>query len=84
MLFSDVKVHSWAKVEDSVILPDVDIGRHAVLKRCVVDRACRIPEGMIIGENPTEDRKRFFVSPMGITLVTPELLGQGAAAHRYP
>ena len=84
VLFSDVKVHSWANVEDSVILPDVDIGRHAVLKRCVVDRQCRIPEGMVIGKNPGEDRKRFHVSPLGVTLVTPEMLGQGAAAHRFP
>ena len=66
------------------ILPDVDIGRHAVLKRCVVDRQCRIPEGMVIGKNPAEDRKRFHVSPLGVTLVTPEMLGQGAAAHRFP
>lgn len=82
LLFSNVNVHSWASVEDSVVLPDVDIGRHAVLKRCVVDKHCRIPEGMVIGENPEEDRKRFFVSPRGVTLVTAEMLGQGAAAHR--
>ena len=84
VLFSDVKVHSWANIEDSVILNNVDIGRHAVLKRCVIDKHCHIPDGMVIGENPDKDRGRFFVSPRGITLVTPEMLGQGAAAHRYP
>jgi len=78
MLFSSVHVHSWATVEDSVILPQVDIGRHAVLKRCVIDKRCRIPEGMRIGVDHAEDRKRFYVSPKGITLVTPEMLGQGA------
>ncbi len=82
LLFSSVNVHSWATVEDSVILPGVDIGRHAVLKRCVVDKQCRIPEGMVIGVNPEEDKKRFHVSPKGITLVTAEMLGQGAAAPR--
>lgn len=76
LLFSSVGVHSWAQVEDSVILPGVVIGRHARLKRCVIDKGCRIAEGMIIGENPEEDRKRFFVSPKGITLVTAEMLGQ--------
>ena len=81
LLFSSVHVHSWASIEDSVVLPGADIGRHAVLKRCVIDKHCRIPEGMVIGVNPDEDRKRFFVSPKGITLVTPEMLGQGAAAH---
>ena len=82
LLFSSVDVHSWATVEDSVILPGVDIGRHAVLKRCVVDKQCRIPEGMVIGVNPEEDKKRFHVSPKGITLVTAEMLGQGAATPR--
>jgi glucose-1-phosphate adenylyltransferase len=77
LLFSSVGVHSWAKIEDSVILPGVVIGRHARLKRCVIDKGCRIPEGMVIGENPEEDRQRFFVSPKGITLVTAEMLGQG-------
>jgi glucose-1-phosphate adenylyltransferase len=80
LLFSSVNVHSWARVEDSVILPGVEIGRHAVLKRCVVDKQCRIPPGMVIGVNPDEDRQRFHVSPKGITLVTAEMLGQGAAA----
>ena len=78
LLFSNVNVHSWATVEDSVILPGVDVGRHAVLKRCVIDKRCRIPPGMVIGEDPVEDRKRFFVSPKGVTLVTAEMLGQGA------
>ena len=80
LLFSTVHVHSWAQVEDSVILPGVDIGRHAVLKRCIVDKHVRIPEGMVIGVDPKADRQRFHVSPKGITLVTAEMLGQGAAA----
>jgi glucose-1-phosphate adenylyltransferase len=52
-----------------------------VIKRCVIDKHCRIPEGMVIGVDPVEDRKRFQVSPKGITLVTAEMLGQGAAAR---
>jgi len=76
LLFSNVRVNSYALVEDSVILPDVDIGRHAVLKRVVVDKRCRIPEGMVAGVNPEEDRRRFYVSEKGIALITPEMLGQ--------
>jgi glucose-1-phosphate adenylyltransferase len=68
-------------VEDSVILPGVDIGRHAVLKRCVIDKRCRIPEGMQIGVDGAADRQRFHVSPGGVVLVTAEMLGQGAAGH---
>jgi glucose-1-phosphate adenylyltransferase len=81
LLFSSVGVHSWARVEDSVILPGAIIGRRAVIKRCIIDKYCRIPEGMAIGVNPEEDRKRFHVSPKGITLVTAEMLGQGAASR---
>jgi glucose-1-phosphate adenylyltransferase len=79
LLFSSVHVHSWATVEDSVILPGVDVGRHAVIKRCVVDKRCRIPEGIVIGVDAEADRRRFAVSPKGIVLVTAEMLGQGAA-----
>ncbi len=76
LLFSRVNVHSYALIEDSVILPNVDVGRHAKLRRVVLDKHCRIPEGMAIGYDPAADRQRFHVSPNGITLVTPEMLGQ--------
>lgn len=76
LLFSRVYVHSYASIEDSVILPDVDIGRSVNLRRVVVDKHCRIPEGMSIGFDRAADEKRFHVSPGGITLVTPDMLGQ--------
>lgn len=76
LLFSRVFVHSYSCIEDSVILPDVDIGRSVNLRRVVVDKHCHIPEGMSIGFNRAEDEKRFHVSPGGITLVTPDMLGQ--------
>jgi len=59
-----------------VILPGVRIGRHAVLKRAVVDRRCEIPDGMVVGVDPQEDRRRFHVTDRGITLISPEMLGQ--------
>lgn len=76
LLFSDVHVHSFAEVEDSVILPEVDIGRSAVLKRTIVDRGCKIPPGLEVGSDPDHDRRRFHVTEKGITLITPEMLGQ--------
>ncbi|MCF8199925.1 MAG: glucose-1-phosphate adenylyltransferase, partial [Sulfuritalea sp.] len=78
LLFSRVNVHSYAQIEESVILPDVDIGRYAKLRRVVLDKHCRIPEGMTIGYDAAADRQRFHVSEKGITLVTPEMLGQQA------
>ncbi|MDD5331094.1 MAG: glucose-1-phosphate adenylyltransferase [Sulfuricella sp.] len=76
LLFSNVYVHSYAEVTDSVILPDVDIGRGAVLHRTVVDRGCKIPEDLVVGRDPVEDAKRFHVTKKGITLITPDMLGQ--------
>jgi glucose-1-phosphate adenylyltransferase len=80
MLFSDVTVHSFAQVQDAIVLPNVEVGRRAVLKRCIIDKGCRIPEGTQIGVNPDEDRRRFRVSAGGITLVTRKMLGQAGDA----
>jgi glucose-1-phosphate adenylyltransferase len=82
VLFSDVRVNSYSNIEDSVILPKVDIGRYVTLKRVVVDKGTRIPDGMEIGVNPEQDKKRFYVTESGITLVTPDMLGQGLHSAR--
>jgi len=76
VLFSNVRVHSYSLVEDAVILPDVEIRHNCRLKRCVIDKGTVIPHGTVIGEDPVEDAKRFYVSENGIVLVTPEMLGQ--------
>jgi len=76
VLFSNVRVHSYSQVTDCVILPDVEIRRNCRLTRCVIDKGTVIPEGTVIGENPEEDARRFYVSEGGIVLVTPEMLGQ--------
>ncbi|MBK6959655.1 MAG: glucose-1-phosphate adenylyltransferase [Nitrosomonas sp.] len=76
LLFSNVKVRSYSSVEDSVILPNVEIGRYARLRRVVVEKQCIIPEGLVAGYDTEEDRKRFYVTEKGITLITPEMLGQ--------
>jgi len=78
LLFSNVQVRSFSSIEDSVILPNVDIGRHARLKRVVIEKDCKIPEGLTVGFDPAEDSKRFYVTDKGITLITPEMLGQQA------
>lgn len=76
LLFSRVHVHSYAEVEDSVVLPHVDIGRGAKLRRTVIDKHCHIPPGMAIGYDAAADRARFHVTDGGVTLVTPDMLGQ--------
>ncbi len=76
LLFSNVVVHEQALVQDSVILPNVTVGEGARVRKAVVDKGCIIPPGMVIGEDSSEDRKRFEVSPGGVVLVTPEMLHQ--------
>ena len=76
LLFSNVHVHSYSHVEDSVLLPNVTVSRSATLKRVVIDKNCVIPEGLTVGVNPEDDKKRFFVTEKGVTLITPEMLGQ--------
>ena len=76
VLFSNVRLETNSRVEDSVVLPDVEIAPRAVVKRAILDRGCHIPQGLVIGLDPHEDRKRFTVTENGITLVTPDMLGQ--------
>lgn len=75
-LFSQVHVHSHAEITDSVIFPDVDIGRGCKVRRAVIDRGCRLPPGMHIGFDAERDARDFHVSPKGVVLVTPEMLKQ--------
>ena len=76
LLFSICRIHSYSKVSWSVLLPEVDVGRHARLSHCVIDHGCRIPEGLVIGEDPVEDARRFRRTANGITLVTRQMLDQ--------
>ena len=74
VLFSGCRVHSYTRINWSVLLPDVEIGRHARLSRCIVDHGVRIPPGMVIGEDAQEDARRFRRTENGITLVTQNML----------
>lgn len=74
LLFSQVRVNSYARLDGAVVLPRGDIGRHARLSRVIVDSGCRIPEGMVVGEDPEADARRFHRSPDGIVLITRDML----------
>jgi len=74
LLFSNCRVNSYCNLQEAVLLPEVSVGRHARLTRVVIDRGCRIPEGMVIGEDPVEDARRFERTENGITLITQEML----------
>lgn len=74
VLYSGVRVHSHSKVQWSVLLPDVQVGRGARLNKVIIDRGCHVPDGMVIGENPEEDARRFLRSEGGVVLVTRDML----------
>lgn len=76
LLFSNVMVREQAYVEDSVVLPNVQVGEGAEVRRAVLDKGCIIPPGTQIGLDEKADRERFEVSPGGVVLVTPQMLGQ--------
>jgi glucose-1-phosphate adenylyltransferase len=74
VLFSGVRVHSYAQVECGVLLPGVQVGRGARLRRVVVDRNARIPPDLVVGEDPELDARRFVRSANGVTLITRTML----------
>ncbi len=72
LLFSNVRVHSFSEITDSVILPEVEIGRKAIINKAIIDRGCSIEAGEQIGVDHAADRKRGFrVTGKGVVLVTP-------------
>ena len=74
VLFSSVRIHSYSTIEESVLLPQVDVGRGCHLKRVVIDNGCHIPAGMRIGFDAAEDARRFYRTDKGIVLVTLAML----------
>ncbi|WP_027147022.1 MULTISPECIES: glucose-1-phosphate adenylyltransferase [Methylobacter] len=75
LLFSNVRVNSYTTLQDTIVLPEVNIARHCRITKAIIEKGCEIPEGTVIGENREEDEKRFYVSPGGVVLVTPDMLG---------
>jgi glucose-1-phosphate adenylyltransferase len=65
----DVRVNSYAEVEDSIIFNHVNIGRHSRIRRAIIDRHVNLPEGTVIGHEPEADRARYAVSESGIVVV---------------
>lgn len=74
LIFTGARINSYSTLEEVVMLPDVHVGRNAKLKRVVIDHGVRIPEGLVVGEDPILDAKRFRVSEKGICLVTQDMI----------
>jgi glucose-1-phosphate adenylyltransferase len=74
LLFTSVLARSWSRVEESVILPWCDIGRNARLNKVVLDRGVKIPPGLVVGEDPLLDAKRFRRTEKGVCLITQPMI----------
>ena len=70
VLSQDVRVNSYSEIDSSIIFSHVQIGRHCRIRRAIIDRDVHIPEGTVIGYDPVEDKRRYFVTPSGLTIVT--------------
>jgi glucose-1-phosphate adenylyltransferase len=79
LLFTGVHVHSYARVERAVILPNADIGRYARLRNVIVEKGVRIPEGLVVGEDPELDAERFRRTSRGICLITQPMIDRLSA-----
>ncbi len=79
LLFTGVHAHSYAWVDGGVVLPYVDIGRHARLRNVVVDRGVVIPPGLVVGEDPEEDAARFRRTAGGVCLITQPMIDRLSA-----
>ena len=76
LMFSNVRVLSYCSIDQSVIMPDVEIGENCRLKKVIIDKGCSIPDDMVIGENPEEDAKNFFRTEKGVVLVTRPMINK--------
>jgi len=77
ILFYSTRVGEGSSVEDSLVLPGVQIGRAVRIRRAIIDKQCVLPDGLRIGFDEARDRERFNVTGRGIVLVTPEMLEHG-------
>jgi glucose-1-phosphate adenylyltransferase len=70
LVFTGVRVHSYSTIHEAVILPYASVGRHVRLNKVVIDSEVHIPDGLVVGEDPEVDAKRFRRTEKGVTLIT--------------
>jgi glucose-1-phosphate adenylyltransferase len=79
LLFTGVHVHSYARVENAVILPYAEVAAGARLSNVVIDRGVRIPEQLVVGEDPESDAQRFRRTEQGVCLITQPMIDRLSA-----
>jgi glucose-1-phosphate adenylyltransferase len=79
LLFTGVHTHSYSFIENGVLLPYAQVGRHARLRDVVIDRGVIIPEGLVVGEDPELDAARFRRTERGVCLITQPMIDRLSA-----
>jgi glucose-1-phosphate adenylyltransferase len=74
LIFTGARVNSFSSLDEAVVLPDCYVGRNARVSKVVIDRGVRIPEGLVVGEDPVLDAKRFNRTESGICLITQSMI----------
>ena len=74
LLSTGCRVHSWSHLDGAVVLPECTIGRRASLTKVVIDRGVKIPEGLVVGQDPINDARRFRRTEKGVCLITQDMI----------
>jgi glucose-1-phosphate adenylyltransferase len=74
LLFTGVRSHSFAMLDEAVVLPFVHVGRGARLRKVVIDRGVVIPDGLVVGDDPVLDAQRFRRTDSGVVLITQPMI----------
>ena len=74
LVFTDARIHSFSALDRAVILPGCRIGRSVKLSNVVIDRGVRIPDGLVVGEDPILDARRFRRTERGVCLITQAMI----------
>ncbi|MBX9451949.1 MAG: glucose-1-phosphate adenylyltransferase [Mesorhizobium sp.] len=74
LIFTGARVNSFSSLDEAVVLPNCHVGRNAQLSRVVIDRGVKIPEGLVVGEDPKLDAKRFRRTEKGVCLITQKMI----------
>jgi glucose-1-phosphate adenylyltransferase len=69
ILSPGVRLHSYAEVDGSILMQNVDVGRNAIVRNAIVDKNVRIAPGAQVGVDPEADRERFVVSDNGVAVI---------------
>jgi glucose-1-phosphate adenylyltransferase len=76
VFFSNVRVHSFCRIDQAVVLPGVTIEKNCRIRKVVIDRGCVLPDGLVVGDDAAQDAARFERTEEGVVLITRDMLAR--------